>query len=291
MSDPAEKSPNSRPPIQLPDLRHLTAFQHVYLTRDYTLAGHDMHTSRKGILRMLERLEQTFQSRLFHAEGRGSLVPTPFAERLYNDLRFLNSARESLHDKISEIRKSGRPLRVGASPLIFRSEIFRSVFRSLQSLERVRTSYVPVKPGDGSKALAAGVCDLHVGIGNPDASRFAGESLTDLPFMLFTRAGKPGDDTKSYAVAPDGTTPPSGSENTFIPLDKTTFLRWLDHPEECPAGTRVLAPSIPYDPAYWIAETSPCGGSETVSIRFLRQHPYEFLPSLVRSLKQRIPSR
>lgn len=294
MRDSAEKPISKGNPYGSLDLRHLSAFQQVYLTRDYTTAGHDLNTNRKGVVRMIERLEDTFQSRLFTPENRTTLQPSPFADRLYNDLRFLNTAREALHEQVAEIRASGRLLRVGSSPSVFRTEIFRTIFRTLQTSDRLRTSYVPVKSGDAAKALAAGICDLHVGGLSRGSARFSDEKIGEIRFQILERKGgaNAGVPPSPYKVSLDGCVPESTEPLAdYRPLDEIRFLHWLDHPEDCPAGTRILAPHIPRDPVHWIPEESLLEVRQPIHIQFLRQHPYEFLPSLVKGLKSRMSAK
>jgi len=292
--DSAENPPSKGYPHGSLDLRHLSAFQQVYVTRDYTAAGHDLNTNRKGIIRMIERLEQTFQSKLFTPESRTTLQPSPFADRLYNDLRFLNTAREALHEQVAEIRASGRLLRIGSSPSVFRTEIFRTIFRTLQTSDRLRTSYVPVKSGDAAKALAAGTCDLHVGCVSRPSARFNEEKIGEIRFKILEKKGRAdaGDPQSPFLVSLDGCVPESTKPlASYRALDETRFLHWLDHPEDCPDGTRILAPDIPRDSVHWIPEELLLEIRQPIHIQFLRQHPYEFLPSLVKGLKSRMSSK
>ncbi len=274
------------------ELRHFSAFQQVYLARDYTAAGHDLNTNRKGILRLMDRLEHTFQNTLFTEPRRGILVPSPFADRLFNDLRFLNNARESLSDQVAEIRMNGRPLRVGGSPTVFRTSVFRTLFRELQISERIRASYVSVKPAEASKALTTGVCDLHVGCAHAGAGRFTSLGIRDISFRMLERKGAvPGATSgKPWLVLLDDTLPANlpAEITAHRLLDEQNFLHWLDHPEECPPGTRVFAPDIPFDPTHWTASEPDRTTNRGIHVQFLRQHPYEFLPALVSGIKTRM---
>lgn len=275
------------------DLRHLEAFQHVYMARDYTEAGHDLHTNRKGIRRMIERLEKTFQCPLFAEQERGLLVPSPFAERLFNDLRFLNAAQQSLEEQVRTIRESGRTLRIGSSASIFRTQVFRNLFRELQTFEGVRASYIPVKAEEAGKALASGVCDLHVGCWQGTTKRFISHRVGDVEFQQIVRLGhgNPLQQAGFYVVPLDGLgadfTPPS-SESTWQAVPESQLLQWLDHPEDCPAGTRILMPDIPRDPRHWATEETPAAPRPAVYLNFLRQHPFEFLTGLGTGLQSRM---
>lgn len=275
-----------------PELRHFSAFQQVYLTRDYTAAGHDLNIDRKGILRLMDRLEQTFQNVLFTEPRRGTLIPSPFADRLFNDLRLLNTARESLSNQVAEIRSTGRSLRIGGSPTVFRTPVFRKLFRELQISEKIRASYVPVSPAEASKALATGICDLHVGCGRAGTGRFTSQGMSEISFRMIERNGR---DATALPSAPllvllDGIHPESLPEEMTAhrPLEEKKFLHWMDHPEECPPGTRIFAPDIPCDPAHWTSVEPDTAVKREIHVQFLRQHPYEFLPALVSGIKTRM---
>lgn len=283
--------PRSSDPAPL-ELRHFSAFQQVYLTRDYTTAGHDLNINRKGILRLMDRLEQTFQNALFTEPRRGTLIPSPFADRLFNDLRFLNTARESLSDRVAEIRSTGRPLRIGGSPTVFRTPVFRRLFRELQISEKIRASFVPVSPTEASKALATGICDLHVGCGRAGTGRFTSHEMSGISFRMIERNGR---NATAIPSAPmlmllDGIHPePLPAEMAAHSLiEEKKFLHWMDHPEECPAGTRIFAPDIPCDPTHWTTTEPDIAAKRDIRVQFLRQHPYEFLPALVSGIKTRM---
>jgi len=276
----------------LPELRHLTAFQQVYLVRDYTSAGHDLNTDRKGVLRMMDRLEQAFRNPLFSEPRRGVLVPSPFADRLFNDLRLLNVARESLSEQVADIRHNSRPVRIGGSPIIFRSTIFRSVFRDLQLSGKMRATYVSVAAEEASKALASGTCDLHIGCIPASGSRLVSRFLGSLAFRMLERKGAEAGATRGtpWIVSSEEmkVEPMTGEITRYRPLEEAQFLHWMDHPEGCPAGTLILAPEIPVDGNQWnIIEGGP-SASTGVHLRYLRQHPYEFLPTLANGIKIQI---
>lgn len=277
------------------ELRHFTAFQQVYLTKDYTAAGYDLNTDRKGILRMMERLEITFNSQLFTEARRGVLIPSPFADRLFNDLRFLNSAQETLAGQVAQIRDHGRPVRIGSSAIIFRTTLFRTLFRDLQISGKIRTSYVPVKPADGTKALTNGYCDIHIGCGELKMGRFEARKIGELAFRVMEKKGSVDGDTSgepwlvSSEEIPLAPTRPGVMRYRL--LEEQHFLRWIDHPEECPPGTTILAPEIPVNEAHWNIRESTDQGACDISVCYLRQHPYEFLSSLAGGINTQSPSR
>lgn len=282
------------------DFRHLSAFQRVYQEKHYANAGQGIFTTRKSIVRMMRNLERSFDCDLFSEGLRGELVPSAFAERLHNDLRFLNAARHRMKDHIAAIHENGRILHVGSSTAVFRTSEFRNLFRELQALDGIRACYSPIHSADAGKALVSGNCDLYIGCWAGTGNRFVTQGAGAVAFRLYQR--KPNDATpdnggntvvNSYIVSLDGQIPKSGapSDETgkWQPLDDSLWLYWLDHPEECPGGTRILGPDVQIDSERWEVRDESRGRavSQPLQASFLRQHPYEFLPMLVGKIQNR----
>jgi DNA-binding transcriptional LysR family regulator len=278
------------------DLRHFGAFQQVYRLRDFTEAGHALNTTRKSIRRMMDNLEKAFQCPLFTESGRDQLVPSPFADRLFNDLRFLNTAQQLLEERIRATHEAGRVLHIGTSPSVFRTSAFRSLFRDLQSLKGVRPTYVPVAPDDGCKALSNGTCDIHFGTKKCVEKRFLTEVMMPLEFFPIMRADHatgsvtpPPSAIPPYALTVDGGAIDfsGGNHRVFQSLAETTWLGWLEHPAQCPAGTVIFVPDLPSDTTRWarVDTTVLPPFQKSLYLTYLKQHPYEFLSS-VRSVIQ-----
>ena len=280
------------------DFRHLSAFQRVYREKNYANAGQEIFTTRKSIVRMMQNLERCFDCSLFSEGLRGELVASPFAERLYNDLRFLNAARHRMKDHIAGIHENGRILHIGSSAAVFRTREFRNLFRMLQSLDGVRSCYSPIDPEDAGKALVSGHCDLYIGCWIGTGSRYLTEDIGGISFRLYRRkaSGIPqsiANPNESYVVSLDGRIPHSGilpkSIENWRPLTDSQWLYWLDHPEECAGGSLVWGPDVQIDQDRWeIMEGHPSDSlQQPLHASFLRQHPYEFLPLLVSKIQNR----
>jgi DNA-binding transcriptional LysR family regulator len=271
------------------DFRHLSAFQRVYQEKNYAHAGFGIFTTRKSIVRMMQNLERSFDSPLFTEGLRGELVPGAFAERLYNDLRFLNAARHRMKDHIAAIHENGRVLHVGSSAAMFRTREFGNLFRGLQSLDGIRACYSRVEASNAGKALVSGHCDLYIGCWTGSASRFVAQSAGNVSFRCYRR-GAVGEScehvTARYWVPLDGRMPElpvlAAGDGDWQALDEARWLYWLDHPEECPVGTMVFGPDVQIDTDHWLTDDAAAfGGSQPLHACFLRQHPYEFLPTLM----------
>ncbi|RYD21214.1 MAG: LysR family transcriptional regulator [Verrucomicrobiaceae bacterium] len=268
------------------DFRHLTAFQRVYQERNYSHAGYGIFATRKSIVRMMQNLERSFDCALFTEGLQGELAPGPFAERLFNDLRFLTASRHRMKDHIAAVHENGRVVHVGSSSAVFRTREFRNLFRGLQSLEGIRICYSPLESADAGKALLSGHCDLYIGCWAGAGARFATQEAGVVSFRRYRRGdGSAAGPAKvePSVVALDGMLPalPVSGQACQI-LDETRWLYWLDHPDECPVGTVIYGPDVQIDPEYWQADEDPgFQAGQPLHASFLKQHPYEFLPSLM----------
>ncbi len=281
------------------DFRHLNAFQRVYQNRNYAHAGLDMFGTRKSVVRMMRNLERSFECELFKEGAHGELTPSVFAERLHHDLRFLNTARQRMEDHIAAVYENGRVLRVGCSAAVFRTREFRHLFRGLQSQEGIRTRYSPINLADAGKALSSGKCDVYIGGWTGTDNRFTSRVVGDIAFRLYERksdgaaAASENDTTpNSYVVVLDSEILSAGAPRSetsqWLLLEEAWWLSWLDHPEECPPGTRILGPDVQLDPEYWEPrEEMTKIIKQPLAVSFLNHHPYSFLPTLVGSIQPR----
>lgn len=281
------------------NFRHLSTFQRVYQEKNYTNAGQDISAARKSVIRMMRNLERSFDCELFKEGAHGELTPSAFAERLNNDLRFLNAAMHRMENHIAAVHENGRILRVGCSTAVFRTREFRHLFRGFQSFDGIHTRYSPISLGDAGKALVSGKCDVYIGCWAGTGSRFVTQAAGDIAFRLYERKSDeaaPGkgksEEVGSYIVVLDGDAPMIGGNrhvtSGWKPLDEAWWLYWLDHPEECPPGTRILGPDVQIDSERWeLQEDMMKVIREPLRVSFLRQHPYEFLPALMKSIQSR----
>lgn len=277
------------PRLESVDFRHLAAFQRVYQEKNYTNAGQRIFATRKSIVRMMQNLEKSFGCVLFHEGLRGELHASAFAERLYNDLRFLNAARHRMKDHIAAVHEQGRILHVGSSSMVFRTGEFRNLFRELQSLDGIRICYSPVESADAGKALVSGICDLYIGAWTGTANRFSTSVAGNVAYRTYRRAAANGSvEAETHVVLLDECGPElprsSSGKEKWRTLESSKWLYWLDHPDECPESTVIFGPDVEIDPRQWVVTDAPSGVEAWLPIHasFLRQHPYEFLPALAR---------
>ncbi len=157
----------------------------------------------------------------------------------------------------------------------------------------------PASSSTSLRRMVSGNCDLYIGSWTGTASRFVIQGAGSVGFRLYQRSGgaiaedSPGG---RYIVSLDGHLPESdrvaADKKGWESLHDSQWLYWLDHPEECPAGTVISGPDVPFDPEYWqsVDDSQAAAWSQPLHASFLRQHPYEFLPTLVGKIQKRIPS-
>ncbi|MBK1881288.1 LysR family transcriptional regulator [Luteolibacter pohnpeiensis] len=283
--------------MEAADFRHLNAFQCVYEEKSYTNAGHALHTIRKAIRRMIDHLEEAFECQLFKDEELGKLSPSPFAERLFNDLRFLTATQRCFSEHIRNVRQNGRVLQVGSSSAVFRTRAFRYLFRKLQLMRQIKISYTSVEPDDAGRFLVSGYCDLYIGCWSGNTKRYISEEVAETTFALYVPTDRAADYSdghlpeNGYIVSLDGVEidpaklPRLCKGWESLPEEK--WLLWLDRPDQCPDDVVIFAPEASINLSHWAA-VGPVGFSnirQTLRATFLRQHPYEFLPALTQKIR------
>ncbi|MES2474195.1 MAG: LysR family transcriptional regulator [Verrucomicrobiota bacterium] len=295
-ADDGEANSKKEQDLESIDFRHLQAFHVVYEEKDFTAAGHRLSSNRKCVMRLMQSLEKAFGGRLFDEASNGGLVACDFATRLFNDLRQLEMTREKLRGHVNRIHEKGRLLRVGCSAAMFRTCGFRNLFRALQSVDGIRPGYVPVDFQHAGKAMMSGHCDLFVGPWAGPSSRFVTCKVGRVAYRLYQGSATgvaPLEMAARPLVVPlDGCLPvvpdAVGQAET---IDVSQWLFWLDHPEDFPAGLKLLGPEVRLEPEVWSVEPMLIDAlpSVEVNVSYLHHHAYEFLPSLVSSLHLSAP--
>ena len=183
-----------------------------------------------------------------------------------------------LTEKAETIRTRERVLRVGTTPAIFRTSVFRMIFRELQAMDGFRTSYVQLGKVGCEKALQQGLCDWYLGFEGIAGERFASAPVTEIPLKDYIRgSSSSGRRTKLHSLSPPNRCAPGGggkrTEN-IIPIAEERWIHWLDHPADCEEGVLVRSPEMAMDSRFWTElEAEPGGGGEPRSARVLSETP------------------
>ena len=276
------------------EFRHIEAFRQFYRENGQREPWIRSKTSRSSVATALKRIEAAFGSELFEERKDGELFPSPFGQRLFNDTAGVESAMSRLMESVSKIREN-RLLRVGASQVLFRTCIFRRIFRLLGEMDAFRISYVAVSEEDSCSALTQGRCDLYFGFGAFGGDRFISQKVAEVPMRTYVRRSSDSSmEDPAQLLYPKSVPPPSDRPERMgksaAPVSEDTWNRWLDHPAECEAGVVVEALEVVADPRFWKQLPASVDGSagRSLSAIHLRSHPYEFLMPLGGKLKQRL---
>ena len=276
------------------EFRHIEAFRQFFRENGQREPWIRSKTSRSSVVTALKRIEAAFGSELFEERKDGELSPSPFGQRLFNDTAGVESAMSRLMESVSRIREN-RLLRVGASQVLFRTCIFRRIFRLLGEMDSFRISYVAVSEEDSCSALIQGRCDLYFGFGAFGGDRFISQKVAEVPKRIYVR--RPSDSSMedpAQLLYPKSVPPAldrlEDMGKGVAPVSEDTWNRWLDHPAECEAGLLVEALEVVADPRFWKQLPAPVVGSagRSLSAIHLRSHPYEFLMPLGGKLKHRL---
>lgn len=261
----------------------MEVFRQVYEDGCYSIAGSTCGTTVRGIKKLLSDMSGAFGIDLFSEADYGKVRPTAFGERLFNDTRTLDLAMSRLMEKVGSIQDHGRVLRVGTSPSIFRTSVFRAVFCELQAMEGFKSSYVQLGEEGYAKALQHGLCDLYLGFESHVGDRFSTESIAKIPLKNYLR-GCP-NSVRQTIVHNLASQPSSGRERLPVNINyisEERWIHWLDHPADCKEGTTVRSPEMSLDSRFWTeVETDPKQSHDlALNVIFLKQHPFEFLSKI-----------
>ncbi len=276
------------------DFRHIEAFRVVYEEGCYNAAAITLGATGRSVKKSMKDMRMILGGEMF-TEGRdGTVSPTAFGTRLFNDTRQLDLAMARLIEKAEVIRSQGRVLRVGTTPAIFRTSAFRTIFRELQTMEGFRLSYVQLGKVGCAKALQQGLCDWYLGFDGGLGERFASAHIMEIPLRDYIR----GRSTGARRTALHSPTPPercaSGRRGklpgNIIPIPEERWIHWLDHPADCEEGILVRSPEMAMDSRFWTELEETPGGSGTLALHatHLKHHPFEFLPGLAAEVQNRI---
>lgn len=285
---------NNADSLQSLDFRHIEAFRQVYEEGCYNAAGITLGTTGRSVKKSIKDMRVILGGEMFTEGKDGTLSPTAFGQRLFNDTKQLDLAIARLIEKAELIRSQGRVLRVGTTPSIFRTSVFRTIFRELQTMEGFRLSYVQLGKVGCAKALQQGLCDWYLGFDGGLGERFTSAPITEIPLKDYIRGRSSGArQTTFHSPAPPERCVSGGGEKlpgNIIPIPEERWIHWLDHPADCEEGILIRSPEMAMDSRFWTELEEAPGGSGTLALHatHLKQHPFEFLPRLAAELQNRI---
>ena len=283
---------------------HLRAFNTLLTEGSVTRASLELRTSPSNVRRIWQNLEEQLGEKLFNSNEQGETIPTPAARALDREMISLLEEVRRFETSVRKIHRTGRTLRLGANRNVFNTNHFGKLFNTLRHDERFRISFVEVSADEGRSALEAGSCDLFFSVDGTPGRRFDSRDLPPLTLdVAYERTP-----LKEPKVAPAELADLQWSLATFaktsLALDtlkkiensgggsgklcsQHQFLSWAeDAPGDeteavvCirPASFSRL-PRVSFLPLDIIAGYPLC-------VSYLKQHPYEFLPSIVEQMNR-----
>ncbi|MGC4012957.1 MAG: LysR family transcriptional regulator [Luteolibacter sp.] len=166
------------------DAHYLQVFKAVLTECSMSQAAMRLRTSASNVKRIVTALEGELGVPLFDRECRGKFQPTSHADRLNQEMAGFLEEMESLQQYVSEIRETGRLLRIGAQRWFFETAYFVRLYNLLRQDARFRVTFMEVTTGQERTMVESGACDVYVGLVSPGSKRVATVHLTPLAMSL-----------------------------------------------------------------------------------------------------------
>jgi len=209
---------------------------------------------------------------------------------------------------VRKIHQNGRVLRLGADRNLFNTGHFGRVFNTLRHDPRFRISFLEVGADDGKAALEAGACDLLFSIeGVPgrrlesrelppmaldvacsrdrtDLSPVQLEELSHWSWSLATITEKPRALDTLQHIRKSG-----GGEGQL--WTQHHFMRWAEDLKSAEADAVVCVRPVSFHRLSQVVFL-PLGleASYPLNVSYLKQHPYEFLETMVGQVDRALQS-
>lgn len=278
---------------------HLRAFNTLLNEGSVTRASLELRTSPSNVRRIWQSLEDQLGDKLFNSNEQGEAVPTSAALALDREMASLLEEVRRFESSVKRIHRNGRTLRLGANRNVFNTSHFGKLFNTLRHDDRFRISFVEVNGDEGRSALEAGACDLVFSVDGTTGRRFESR---DLPPLKLDVAYERSPQTESKVV-PTDLADLKWSLATFsktsLALDtlkkiessgggsgklcsQHQFLSWAEDSDtdETEAVVCIRPASFSRSPRVSFLPLDLNAGYP-LCVSYLRQHPYEFLPSIV----------
>ena len=284
------------------DPLHLRAFTTLMAEGSVSRASLELRTSPSNVRRIWQSLEEQLGDHLFVSGTSGEVLPTAAAKLLDREMSPLLDEIRRFEKSVRRMHDQGRILRLGADRNVFNTRHFGRMFNALRRDDRFRISFVEVGGDDGRSALEAGACDMLFAVDGTPGRRFESQDLPPLKFDV--ASPRPREDGQALDPADLAALDWSlaAFTKTAVALDtlrkieacgagngrlcsQSHFLRWAE--EQAEGDTQAIVcvqpasfsrlPQVSFVPLDSLAGFPFC-------VTYLKQHPYEFLPSIARQM-------
>lgn len=285
------------------DPLHLRAFTALVAEGSVSRASLELRTSPSNVRRIWQSLEEQLGDRLFVATRSGEVRPTPAARLLDREMSPLLEEIRRFEASVERIHRQGRTLRLGADRHVFNTRHFGRLFKTLRRDERFRVSFVEVAEEDGRGALEAGACDMLFAVDGMPGRRFESQELPSLKFDVAFARRREAEVAMNPSDLADLNWSLAAFARTAVALDtlrkieacgagsgrlcsQNQFLRWAeDERGQSETEAIVCVPPASFHgqaQVYFLPLDSVAGFP--LHVTYLKQHPYEFLPSVARQM-------
>ncbi|WP_193212752.1 LysR family transcriptional regulator [Luteolibacter marinus] len=262
-------------------------------------ASLELRTSRSNVRRVWQLMEEELGEKLFEVRDRGELKPTTTALHFEREMSSLLDEIRGFEAAVRKIHQTGRVLRLGADRSIFNTRHFGHLFNSVRDNPQFRVSFVEVKVDEGRAALESGSCDLVFSVDGVAGRRLETRELPPISLAVACLKEPP----ETEAIQPCQLSERSWSLATFAGPKRS--LETLRQIQDHGAGEGRLCSQNQF--IDWAEDSRSPGTDAVVCVRpvsfrrlpqvnfvrldsevgfplnvsYLKQHPYEFLPSTV----------
>lgn len=273
-------------------------------------ASLELRTSPSNVRRIWQSLEEQLGERLFVPNEIGETTPTSAAKLLDREMNSLLEEVRRFEGSVKKIHQNGRTLRLGADRNVFNTSHFGRLFNSLRHDPRFRLSFVEVNGDEGRSALEAGACDLLFAVDGTPGRRCESRDLPPLKLDVACERSLSEEPAVSlgdlshlkWSLA--AFTKTSLALDTLQRIEKSgggsgrlcsqyQFLRWAeesptDETQEAVVCVRPVSfsrlPRVSFLPL-------DIDAGFPLHVSYLRQHPYEFLPTIVEQMERALNHR
>lgn len=283
---------------------HLRAFNTLLSEGSVSRASLELRTSPSNVRRIWQNLEEQLGEKLFIPNELGETTPTSAAKVLEREMNSLLEEVRRFEASVKKIHRNGRTLRLGSNRNVFNTSHFGRLFNTLRNDERFRISFVEVNAEEGRSALEAGACDLFFAVDGTPGRRFESRDLPPLPLDVAyerSRSDQPKVDPRDLADLQWSLATFAKTSLALETLKKIEncgggsgklctqhqFLSWAEHSasDETEAVVCIRPASFSRLPRVSFLPLDLNAGYP-LCVSFLKQHPYEFLPSIVEQMNR-----
>ncbi len=200
-------SEKKQPSFQgLPNItfRQLEVFHVVCREASYANAALELKSTRANIKRVCDHFEKAVGRPLFNEAADRTLVATPFARGLLDQISPLSHGLRRLGENVRSQHESGRILRFAAAGEFFKGGMFTDFLARLKITDVFRPCFLRIDTKRFRTALLNAECDVYFGVGITASDRLDIVDLGPIPWKMIPGRSHRGELPKKPADLPAG---------------------------------------------------------------------------------------